>query len=147
MKGPGLKKISHLRHASDKLSQIPLTHDIPSSAFSCLIIPFRASSCQGVSTYFRNSSFSGPKSHDSQRRDRILRIFLCPRSVNSIHLWGVILTKLYRKPEEERTKATGENKRNSSGDGAPKLQISVFCRSRTCPDFSKDLSAQLGREK
>ena len=48
---------------------------------------------------------------------------------------GARLTKLHIN--------TGEKAKNPvesvllSGDGAPKLQISVPCRGRTCPDFSR----------
>ena len=52
--------------------------------------------------------------------------------------WGDFLTKLHRKPGE----SNGENSEKSSGDGAPKSQISVPCRSRKRPD-KKDMTAKL----
>ena len=47
--------------------------------------------------------------------------------------WGARLTKLHREPGEKAKIQW----RASSGDGAPKLQISVPCRGRTCPDCFK----------
>ena len=44
---------------------------------------------------------------------------------------GAHLTKLHREPGEKAKIQW----RASSGDGAPKLQISVPCCGRTCPDY------------
>ena len=38
------------------------------------------------------------------------------------------------EPGEKGNKSTGENSEQSSGDGTLKLQISVPCHGRTCPD-------------
>ena len=46
--------------------------------------------------------------------------------------WGARLTKLHREPGEKAKNPV----ESSSGDGAPKLQISVPCRGRTRPDWS-----------
>ena len=45
--------------------------------------------------------------------------------------WGARLTKLHRRTWRKKQKIQW---RASSGDGAPKLQISVPCRGRTCPE-------------
>ena len=50
--------------------------------------------------------FSAPRNHDSQTRDRILRLN-------------------YTGNLEKRKQSTGGKSKKSSGDGAPKLQISV----------------------
>ena len=44
------------------------------------------------------------------------------------------ITKLHSKAGEKGKTFTGENSKKSSGDGAPKLQTSVPCRGRTCPE-------------
>ena len=79
---------------------------------------------------------SGPKKHDSQRRDRILHFFLRPiKSGNFLHIPGAIsLLTCTVKNLENRKKSTGD------GDGTPKLQISVACRVRTRPEiYSEDV--------
>ena len=54
-----------------------------------------------------------------------------------------LITLNYTVNQEKREKkSTGEKSKESSGDGAPKLQISVPCRRRTCPDWKT-----VGREK
>ena len=58
------------------------------------------------------------RNHDSQRRDRILGNFIRP--------------KLALLSPASRTRKVGE--RQSTGDGALKLQISVASRGRTCPE-------------
>ena len=70
---------------------------------------------------------------------RILRFFLRPEiGTFSPQFWGDFLTKLHRKPGEKGKTSTGENSKKSSGDGAPKLQISVPSqprgKSRNCPE-------------
>ena len=47
---------------------------------------------------------------------------------------GDVLTNLHSKPGEKGKHSTGEHNKKSSGDGAPKLQISVPCRGRTCAE-------------
>ena len=74
------------------------------------------------------------KNHDSHRLDRILRFFLRPEIGQfSPHLDSASLLS-YSVNLEKREKSTGENSKQCSGEGAPKLQISVPCRSRTCPE-------------
>ena len=51
------------------------------------------------------------------------------RAIFSI-FWGDSLTKLHSKPGETEKKSTRDHSKKSSGDGAPKLQISVPCRGR-----------------
>ena len=48
--------------------------------------------------------------------------------------WGEIATKLQRKPGETGRKSPLEKIQKSSGDGAPKLQISLPCRGRARPE-------------
>ena len=48
--------------------------------------------------------------------------------------WGARLTKLHINTGEKKQKIQW---RASSGDGAPKLQISVPCRGRTSPEFRR----------
>ena len=43
--------------------------------------------------------------------------------------WGYLLTE---KKTRKREKSTGENSKKASGEGTPKLQISVPCRGRIC---------------
>ena len=57
----------------------------------------------------------------------------CPSKFSTF--WGDFLTKLHSKHGEKGIKSTGENSKKSSADGTPKLQISVPCRGRTCPDY------------
>ena len=56
---------------------------------------------------------------------------------------GSFLTKLHRKAGEKGKQSTGENSKESSGDQTPKLQISVPCRDRMCPE-KKKVSRDLG---
>ena len=64
---------------------------------------------------------SGPKNHDSQRRDKILRFLL--RAIFST-FWATSLLNYTENLEKDEQKSTAENsKKKSSGDGAPKLQI------------------------
>ena len=56
---------------------------------------------------------------------------------------GRFLYEIARKTWRGREKSTRENSKESSGDGSPKLQISVPCRGRTRPEntwttFSRD---------
>ena len=74
-----------------------------------------------------------PENHDSQRRDKDLRIFLHTQINHFPTFGGDFPTKQDRKPGEKK-KVHLRHFKQSSGDGAPKLQISVPCRGRTCPD-------------
>ena len=56
--------------------------------------------------------------------------------------WGARLTKLHINTGEKARKIQW---RASSGDGAPKLQISVPCRGRTCPDVLNRSDNSFGR--
>ena len=68
------------------------------------------------------------KNHGSQRRDRILRILLRPEIGHFSPHFGVLFhTKVHNKPRETG-KHPREKIQKSSGEGAPKLQISVPCR-------------------
>ena len=69
----------------------------------------------------RPRNCQGRKNHDSHRRDRIWRDFL-----HWIFRYFLQILKLEKKQKIQW--------RASSGDGAPKLQISVPCRGRTRPD-------------
>ena len=48
---------------------------------------------------------------------------------------GYFLTNCTVHLEKRETNKTWRKYKKSSGDGAPKLQISVPCRGRTCPDY------------
>ena len=77
------------------------------------------------------------KKHASHRRDRILRFFLRPE-IGQFSPPEAISLPNYTVNLEKREKITGENSnKKSSGDGAAKLQISVPCRGRTCPEIRK----------
>ena len=66
------------------------------------------------------------------RREKILRVFLRPEIGQfSPHFGGISLPSYTEKPGEK-----GRKVQKSSGDGAPKLQISVPCRGRTRPEKS-----------
>ena len=78
------------------------------------------------------------ENHDSQRRDRILHFSLRPEIGQFSPHFGVISLLNYTENMEKRETYPLESskfKQKSSGDGAPKLQISVLCRGRTCPDI------------
>ena len=57
--------------------------------------------------------------------------------------WGARLTN-YTENLEKKQKIQW---RASSGDGAPKLQISVPCRGRTCPERSQPSLTETGSQK
>ena len=62
----------------------------------------------------------------TDRRDRILRCFLCPDIGQvSPHFRGHFLTKLHRKPGEKGQKIHRRKFKKSSGEGAPKLQMNL----------------------
>ena len=86
------------------------------------------------------------ENHDNQRHDTILRFLSARRSDKFLHIFGGdFLTKVHRKPGE-RGKIPLEKIQNLSEDGAPKLQISVPCRGRTCPELTmQDLFVVIGR--
>ena len=48
--------------------------------------------------------------------------------------FGAIALLNYTENLEKREKSTGEKSKKSSGETSPKLQISVPCLGRTCPD-------------
>ena len=80
------------------------------------------------------------KNHGNQRRDRILRLSLRLHIGQFSPPCGAIndfLPKLHSKPGEKGKTSTGKRSKKSSGENAPKLQISVPCRGRTCPDHSR----------
>ena len=82
------------------------------------------------------SFFGTGKKHDSQGRDRILHFLLRPEIGQFSPHFGAISLPNYTENLEKREKSAGENnKKKASGDGAPKLQISVPCRGRTRPDL------------
>ena len=56
------------------------------------------------------------------------------KSGSFLHIWGNFQTDLHRKPCREMIKSTGDYSINSSGEVSPKLQISVPCRGRACPE-------------
>ena len=63
--------------------------------------------------------------------------FFCARiSRNFHHIPGRFPNKIPTDNLEKKESSTGENSRKSSGDSAPKLQISVPCRGQTRPDRS-----------
>ena len=84
----------------------------------------------------RNVHISGPKNHGGQRRDRILRFFLYSEIGQFSPHFGAISFLNYTVNLENRGENPLEKIQKSSGDGAPKLQISVPCRGRTCPEHS-----------
>ena len=51
-----------------------------------------------------------------------------------LQLVGPFLAELHRNLEKEEKEKTGENLKKSNGEGGPKLQISIPCHGRTCPD-------------
>ena len=67
------------------------------------------------------------KNHDSQRRDRILRFFLRPEIGQFSPHFGAISSLNHTNNLEKKEKNPLEKFKKSSGDGAPKLQISVPC--------------------
>ena len=81
--------------------------------------------------------FGGQENHDSHRRDRILRFFLRPEIGQFFPHFGAISLLNYTVNLEKRENNPLENAKKSSGDGAPKSQISVPCRGWTCPDVSR----------
>ena len=64
-------------------------------------------------------------SYDSQRHDKILRIFLRPEIWQNVPHFGAI--SLLNKKRKPGRKSTGENSKKSSGDNEPRSQISVPC--------------------
>ena len=71
--------------------------------------------------------------NDGQRRDRILRLFLRPEIGQlSPHFGAISLQK--KENLEKRKKIHWRKFKESSGETSPKLQISVPCRGRTCPE-------------
>ena len=82
---------------------------------------------------FKGSRSQDRKSHDTHRRDRILCFFLRPEIGQiSPHL-GAISLQNYTENLEKEEKSL-EKKNPLSGEGAPKLQISVPCYGRTLPE-------------
>ena len=88
--------------------------------------------CQ--SSYLWHLPLLGPKSNNSQRRDKILRFLLRPEFGQFSPHSGVMSLLNYTLNLERRKKSSGEIPK-SSGDGAPKLQISVPFRGQTLPDL------------
>ena len=78
----------------------------------------------------------GRKNHDSHRRDRIWRDFLHWIFRYFLQILGGSVLLNYTENLEKKQKIQW---RASSGDGAPKLQISVPCRGRTCPDYGIEI--------
>ena len=76
--------------------------------------------------------YQGRKNHDSRRRDRIWHDFLHWTFRYFLQILGglVLINCTYILETKQKIQW-----RASNGDGAPKLQISVPCRGRTCPDF------------
>ena len=88
-------------------------------------------------------SFCG-RVNDSQRRDKILRFSLRPENGQfSPHLARAmpLLNYTLKHLEKRENNPLEITQKKSSGDGAPKLQISVPCRGRTCPEKRIILSA------
>ena len=77
---------------------------------------------------------SGLKSHDSQRRDRILRYFSAQNTRNFLHLLGRFPYQNCTENLEKKDKNPLERTQTSSGETSAILQISVPCRGRTCPE-------------
>ena len=66
------------------------------------------------------------------------------KSSNFLYIWGDFLATWHSKPGEKGQKIHQRKFKKSSRDGAPRLQISVPCRGRTCPEcvFFKIISVQ-----
>ena len=76
------------------------------------------------------------RNHDSQRRDRILRFFLCPEIGQfSPHFGAISLLNCTENLEKGETNPLEKTPQKSSGENSPKLLISVPCRGRTCVEF------------
>ena len=76
---------------------------------------------------------SGPKNHDSHRRDKILRFFLRPGIGQFSPHFGVLFLLNHTEKPGKKGKNPQEKIQKmikSSRDGAPKLQISVPCCGR-----------------
>ena len=71
--------------------------------------------------------FGTEKTMDSHRRDGILRFFLRLEIGQFSPHFGASSLLNCTVNLEKREKSTGENSKRSSGDGAPKLKISVPC--------------------
>ena len=81
------------------------------------------------------------KNRDNQRRDRIPLFF--PPEIGQIspHFGAIPFSNYAENWRKTKKKNTGKNSKKSSGDNTPKLQISVPCRGRTCPDQPPHTSA------
>ena len=80
------------------------------------------------------------KTHDSQRRDRILRSVLRLQIGQLSPHFGAIALLNYTENLEKRETIHWRKVKKSSGETSPKLQISVPCRGRTCPDYFLDFN-------
>ena len=90
--------------------------------------------CQRKHLKFQKFVIGTRRNHDSHRRD--LRRFLRPEIGQISRHFGVIsLLNYTENMERKETNPLEKIQQNQSGDGAPKLQISVPCRGRTCPEF------------
>ena len=70
------------------------------------------------------------KSHDSQRRDRILPIFLSARKSGKVfpHFGAISLLKYAENMEKEEKHPMEKISEKSGGDSAPKSEMSIPCR-------------------
>ena len=80
-----------------------------------LLLSTGLSKCRSpVKCFIKRFPKVGPeKNRDSQRRDRILRLFLCPDITQiSPHFWAISLPKCTANLEKKVKKSTGENSKN-----------------------------------
>ena len=71
---------------------------------------------------------------DSQRRDRILHIFLCPEIGQFSPDFGAISLLNYTEDQEKKwQKSTGENSKDSKDRIPWNCRFSVACRGRARP--------------
>ena len=102
-------------NALEEQQQNKYLNDSARSTFLCIcappIGPNEASACE-IFNY--SSPKSGPKNHDSQRHDRILRLFL-RLEMGAIFstIWGDFRTKLHRKPGEKGKNIHWRKQKNS----------------------------------
>ena len=77
------------------------------------------------------------KNYDSQRRDRILRLFLRPEIGQfSPHFGAISLLNCTQDLEKKEKNPLEKIQKVHSGETSRKLRISVPCRGRTCPGLN-----------
>ena len=81
-----------------------------------------------------NSFYRDRKNHDSQRRDKTLRLCLRPQIRHFSPDFETVLLLSYTETLEKEEKHQLKKFQKTRGENSLKLQISVACHGRTCPD-------------